>query len=364
MPGQVVRRPVLLDPRNDRGTGGPHCPRACTRPRSSRLRDVAQALAQRRKLDSHLRNAKVRVATGSDPAAFISAAMSLRRSRRGRGRRWARRRFPPTRLTCRSRRARRSFGWRSSGSSPSSSRKSVPPSASGGRALSPLVPAPVKSPLLVPEQDARRERRRDASAVDDDERLLRARGSPRESRLGTHLLAGPRLAQDEDRQGRRGDSLEDAEHASHPRASSDEHPEAVGPQPTSTWCSACSARPAAASYGQPTVTEVGDARRPRVAHPEGADVRAVGAAEVPDEDAVAHRAELAVGHAHLGIVDDDVSPRFPAHDDGVHVDGVRLAVRRPGGPSADHPVHLALPGRLVRFQGLHATSARRGAGRL
>src|SRR5579883_2553564 len=59
--------------------------------------------------------------------------------------------LPPTRFTCFSLSARRSFGCSSMGSSPSSSRKSVPPSASASAPLRRSV-APVNAPFSWPKR--------------------------------------------------------------------------------------------------------------------------------------------------------------------------------------------------------------------
>ena len=107
--------------------------------------------------------------------------------------------MPPTRSNSDSWSARRSFTCISTGTSPISSRKSVPPSASskppGLRADRAGEGAP-----LVPEQLALDEVLRDGRAVHLDERLVAPRRAPVE-RLRDELLAGAALAGDEDRRG-------------------------------------------------------------------------------------------------------------------------------------------------------------------
>ena len=81
---------------------------------------------------------------------------------------------PPTRRTFRLSRARSRRGWRSSGSSAISSRKSVPPCA---RSKAPewAVTAPGEGAALVAQQLALYEVRRHRTAVEDDERPIGSR---------------------------------------------------------------------------------------------------------------------------------------------------------------------------------------------
>ena len=131
--------------------------------------------------------------------------------------------FDPTLLMRCSASARSSFGCTSIGSSPSSSRKIVPPSASTKGEMR-LSTAPVNDAALVTEERALGERRRDGAAVDDDEGLVGARARLVD-RLRDELLAGARLARDEHGElGRRG-LAQALEHAAHPGARADERPE-------------------------------------------------------------------------------------------------------------------------------------------
>ena len=87
-----------------------------------------------------------------------------------------------------------------------------------------LVDGAGERAALVTEERALGERRGNGAAVDDDERLVRARARLVDG-LRDELLAGARLARDEDGQlGRRGlaEALEDG---AHPRARPDERPE-------------------------------------------------------------------------------------------------------------------------------------------
>src|SRR5690606_32272841 len=68
--------------------------------------------------------------------------------------------------------------------------------------------------LLVAEQLGLDERTRDRTAVDDDERLVRARRQLVQ-RARDHVLAGPGLALDEDRGVGRRDALDQAEDLAH-----------------------------------------------------------------------------------------------------------------------------------------------------
>ena len=153
------------------------CRRACTPPRPAGCRSLSRS----RSGGSSMRTWAMRKNRSlRKRPAFISAPRSRRVAARTRTSIGSNA-LPPTRLTCLSLSARRSFGCSSSGSSPSSSRKSVPPSASASAPLRRSA-RPREGPLLVPEEDALGQGRRDAPAVDHDERRPSCgrsrRGSP------------------------------------------------------------------------------------------------------------------------------------------------------------------------------------------
>ena len=201
----------------------------------------------------------------------------------------------------------------------------------GQRALAPLA-GPRERALLVPEQDALGQRGRDAAAVDHHERrpLALARVV---QRLGHELLARTGLAHDEDAERRARDLLEHAEHAPHARRAADQGAEAVGEPDVDT---ALGLR-----------LEV-HARAPReqldgrghdgLAHAHRAEERAVGAAEVLDQDALAHGAQLAVERADLLVVDDDLRAGIAPHDERVDVDGEHSACGGLRDAPRDEPV--------------------------
>ena len=101
---------------------------------------------------------------------------------------------------------RSSLTCRSSGSSPISSRKSVPPCARAKRPSRRSV-APGERALLVPEELALDEVRRDRGRVEAHERL----GAPRAAGVDgarDQLLARARLSEDQDARIRRGDLVD------------------------------------------------------------------------------------------------------------------------------------------------------------
>ena len=105
--------------------------------------------------------------------------------------------LPPTRSNSRSWSTRSSFTCTSSGISPISSRKIVPPSASSKRPMRRSNRAGERA-LLVAEQLALDQAGRQGGAVDLDERLV----APRAGRVdgaGDQLLAGAGLAGDQHR---------------------------------------------------------------------------------------------------------------------------------------------------------------------
>ena len=103
--------------------------------------------------------------------------------------------------------------------------------------------------------------------------------------------------------------------------SPDEQPEAVGPADVDAVLGA-RARPAA-SYGRRS-PRWACARRPRSRGRRRRRCRWCCRGRA--RGSRRHRAELAVRHAHLGIVHHDVRAGVAADDDGVHVDGVGRAV--------------------------------------
>ena len=109
-------------------------------------------------------------------------------------------RLPPTRSNRRSWSTRSSLAWSSGLSSPTSSRKNVPPSASSSRPRLRSV-APVNAPFSWPNSSLSSRVSRQRRAVDRHERLGRARAL-RVDRARGDLLAGAALA--EQQHGRRG----------------------------------------------------------------------------------------------------------------------------------------------------------------
>src|SRR5262249_45519939 len=154
---------------------------------------------------------------------------------------------------------------------------------------------PGERPLLVAEKKALGEALRDRAAVDDHERavlaLAREVGAPRDD-----LFAGPRLAEDEDRQGGLGHLLEDAEDATHLRRRADELPETVRVADVDALLAARLDRDARLPE-----EELGLGGDDAFANAERADERAVGAAEVAHEDPLVDRAQLAVHRADLRV---------------------------------------------------------------
>ena len=133
-------------------------------------------------------------------------------------------RVRPTGRTSPAPRNRRSTAWASSGSSPTSSRNTVPPSASR-RSPACRSTAPVNAPRSWPKSSLRRSSRLSAAAV----HRLEARGPPRAQpveRRRHQLLAGARLADDQDRHVHGGDALEASEERLHGSALADEALEA------------------------------------------------------------------------------------------------------------------------------------------
>ena len=188
----VVRRHALLDPGEHGRRVLRPARRAGRRPRrAAGCRRGARAAAGARRCTCAMRKKR----SLRKRPAFISAPRSRRVAARTRTSIGSKA-VPPTRLTCFSLSARRSLGCSSSGSSPSSSRKSVPPCASASAPLRRSV-APVNGALLVAEEDALGQRRRDAAAVDDHERRPSLAVARVVDGLGDELLAGARLAQDE-----------------------------------------------------------------------------------------------------------------------------------------------------------------------
>ena len=130
------------------------------------------------------------------------------------------------RRTSRASSTRSSLGCSGSGSSPISSRNSVPPSASSNapaRARS----APVNAALLVAEQLGLEQVGRDGAAVDDDQRSGGARARL-VNRLAQRVLAGAGLAFDQHGDVGGGDASGEREQAPHRRRSPPQPAEAFG----------------------------------------------------------------------------------------------------------------------------------------
>ena len=106
--------------------------------------------------------------------------------------------LPPTRRMRRGSSTRSSFGCRSSGSSPISSRNTVPPLGQLERALRAARGRAGERALLVAEQLALDQRAGERAAVDDDERPVLA-PAVRVERAREHVLAGAGLALDQHR---------------------------------------------------------------------------------------------------------------------------------------------------------------------
>ena len=222
--------------------------------------------------------------------------------------------FEPTDLMRCSARARRSLGCTSTGSSPSSSRKMVPPSASTNGETR-LSTAPVNEPRSWPKRALSASVAGMAPQSTTTNGLLRARARLVDG-LRDELLAGARLAGDEHREVRRRGLLQALEDAAHPRRS---------------------ARPAGRSRRGPgTSTSLGPdgrelhhrvaERHVRVlgevdlAHARVADERAVARAEVAQAHAALGRDELHVHGADLAVVEHQVAGLVPADHDGLGAD--------------------------------------------
>jgi hypothetical protein len=165
--------------REDRGgRGAPR--RAAELPRNTRMRidEVVEPLAQRR--DVHLDDGEAEVEILAE-ARLVHLALEVAVRRADDAHVHLARRVSPTRRISRASRARRSFGCSSRGSSPTSSRNTVPPSAAS-KAPTRSRSAPVNAAADVAEQLALDQVRRDRAAVDDDERLVRARSRAARSR--------------------------------------------------------------------------------------------------------------------------------------------------------------------------------------
>ena len=134
-------------------------------------RDVLGALAQRRHHDAHHRQAEVEV--GAE-AALVHLGAQVAVGRRDHAHVDRPVDAGADARTSRFSSTRSSFGCRSSGSSPISSRKMVPPAASSNAPARRVCGAGERA-LLVAEQLALEQVGRDRAAVDDDERLARAR---------------------------------------------------------------------------------------------------------------------------------------------------------------------------------------------
>ncbi len=131
----------------------------------------------------------------------------------------------PTRRTSRCSSARSSLGCRSIGSSPSSSRNSVPPSASSNRPWR-VITAPVKEPFSWPNSSLSI---RLGGTAPQSKMMSGPRGARRHlvDRLRDHLLAGAGLALDHDGRVGRRDLLDDGVDLAHARVAADQIAAAV-----------------------------------------------------------------------------------------------------------------------------------------
>ena len=170
----------------------------------SEERDVLLAFAEGRQFDREHTQPVVQVL--AEPAGLgLRPEIAVRR--RDQPHVHPRVRSSPTRSSSPSWRTRSSLAWSSSGISPISSRNSVPPSASSNRPARSRT-APVNAPLACPKNSLSYRSRGHRRAVHLDQRLGRPLAPPVDL-AGDQFLAGPALAQDQDRRirsGRRGRS--------------------------------------------------------------------------------------------------------------------------------------------------------------
>ena len=137
-------------------------------------RDVLAAIAQRRQHDRETRSAGSRGRSGSCPSRTAASRSRLVAAITRTSTRLVR--DDPTRSNSPSCSTRSSRLWRSSGRSPTSSRKSVPPSAISNRPWR-WADRPRERALLVAEQLALDQAGRQRGAVDADERALAPRAA-------------------------------------------------------------------------------------------------------------------------------------------------------------------------------------------
>ena len=181
-------------------------------------RDVLGALAQRRKPEWKHVQAVVEIAPEGPLADHLRRGPGS--SRRPGARRRVIVREPPRRSNSCSCSTRSSFGWSSSGMSPTSSRNSVPPFASSKRPTRCAI-APVNAPRSCPKSSLSSSPVGMAAQLT----LTKVRRASRAQVVDgarDQLLARARLAHDEDRRVRRGDGLDLLQHApQRPRVADD-----------------------------------------------------------------------------------------------------------------------------------------------
>ena len=180
--------------------------------------DVAEALAQRRQPDREHVDAVPEIL--AERAARGPSRRGRGASRRSRGRRPRAARVPPTRSNTPSWSTRSRRTCAASGSSPISSRNSVPPSARSNQPRR-CAAAPVKLPRSWPNSSE------SISSGGIAPQLTRrigpvARLRPLVDRARDHLLAGAGLAEDQHRRAGRRDLLDRAHHLAQPGVGADD----------------------------------------------------------------------------------------------------------------------------------------------
>ncbi len=213
----------------------------------------------------------------------------------------------PTRVTSRCSSTRRNFAWIPAGSSPISSRNTVPPSAVSKRPTA-RRSAPVNAPFSWPK-------RSDSASVSGSAAAsittkgLSARSEHAVDRARDLLLARPRLALDEHAQALGRDALERREELAHGGGPADEVAERLGGAEGAGRGLVVEVEAEhGAADGELTARRELDLRHAVRAHP-----GPVGAARVAHVDVAAHAAKLEVDAADPRIGDDEVVGRVPAH---------------------------------------------------
>ena len=266
-------------------------------------RQIRQALAQRRELDAHLRDAEEEIAAEA-PRVHLRAEIAPRRREHAHVDRLEGAAAHALHLLLAER--AQELGLQVDGQLAELVEEERPAVGLGERALAPLG-GPGERAFLVAEEDALGERRRDAAAVDHDERRRPCWSLASWMALATSSLpvpVSPRMSTDERRVR---DLLEHAEDAPHLGAVAHQRAEAVG-EPDVDLALGLRLDDDARAADR----ELAGRGHDGLAHAHRAEERAVRAAEVLHEDPFAHRAKLAVERAHLGIVDDDAARRHRA----------------------------------------------------